>query len=93
MGAADDTNLRHVLYEGRCEDPDCEIHNIDVAIEERVISGTNLAYFYAGAQTIRDMFLHATDVGVREDLIEDDEDRLDACLGVIRKQIVQTKGA
>jgi hypothetical protein len=34
-----------------CSDPDCELHNIDVAIAESVVSDTNVAYFFAGQKT------------------------------------------
>lgn len=40
--------LEHVL-ENECTDPDCEIHNIDVAIAEEVISPNDLAFWLAGA--------------------------------------------
>lgn len=42
-------NLRHVLYD-TCTDPDCELHNPDVAMREEVMSTTDLAFFIAGAQ-------------------------------------------
>jgi hypothetical protein len=44
--------LEHVAY-GVCEDPDCEIHHPEVAIEEEVIGGTELAFYLAGAQALR----------------------------------------
>jgi hypothetical protein len=40
-------NLLHVLGPP-CTDPDCELHNISVAIEEEVISPTNMAYWLCG---------------------------------------------
>jgi hypothetical protein len=41
------TNLQHAIA-NNCTDPDCEIHNIDIAIAEEVIDETNLAFYYAG---------------------------------------------
>jgi hypothetical protein len=40
-------NLLHVLGPP-CTDPDCELHNISVAIEEQVISPTDMAYWLCG---------------------------------------------
>jgi hypothetical protein len=40
-------NLDHALAD-LCTDPDCEIHNYDIALEEEVINLTNLAFFVAG---------------------------------------------
>lgn len=44
--------LQHALdslQEGQeCADPDCELHNIVVACEEEVVSGTQVAFFLAG---------------------------------------------
>lgn len=40
-------NLRHALL-GICTDPDCEIHNPDVGVEETTVSMTDLAFFIAG---------------------------------------------
>lgn len=41
-------NLTHAL-QGLCRDPDCEVHNIDVAMEERTVSETEVAFWLAGA--------------------------------------------
>lgn len=40
--------LLHVMVND-CTDPDCEIHNIDVACEEQVIGQNELAFWLAGA--------------------------------------------
>ena len=40
-------NLLHVLGPP-CTDPDCELHNISVAIAEEVISATDMAYWLSG---------------------------------------------
>lgn len=40
-------NLAHAL-EDTCTDPDCEIHNPDVAWGEEVIDPTDLAFYVAG---------------------------------------------
>jgi hypothetical protein len=40
-------NLDHAL-EDMCTDPDCEIHNPDVAMAEEVIDLTDLAMYVAG---------------------------------------------
>jgi len=45
--APDLGNLLHML-EASCTDPDCELHNIEVAIEEEVISPTDMAYWLSG---------------------------------------------
>lgn len=39
--------LKHVLEE-KCQDPDCEVHNIIVALEEGVVDDVSVAYFIAG---------------------------------------------
>jgi hypothetical protein len=44
-------NLRHVSEE-ICEDPDCEIHHIEVGLAEGTVSDTNLAFYIAGAQAM-----------------------------------------
>ena len=44
-------NLKHVTEE-LCEDPDCEIHNIVVGLEEGTVSDTDLAFYIAGAQAM-----------------------------------------
>jgi hypothetical protein len=38
------------VIEAECTDPDCELHNIWVAIEEEVCNLTDVAFFMAGAQ-------------------------------------------
>jgi hypothetical protein len=52
-------NLDHAL-EDACTDPDCEIHNIEVAWDEQVISKTDIAMFvagyFAGAAAMADQF-------------------------------------
>jgi len=40
-------NLDHALAD-LCTDPDCEIHNMDVALAEGVINLTDVAFFVAG---------------------------------------------
>lgn len=89
MGAADNINLTHVMYQGRCEDPDCEIHNPEVGLEEEVIDLTDVAFYYAGAQELRDMFLFGN-VDCPDDA--DDEERLDACLKVLRLRFANATG-
>lgn len=39
--------LQHVMEE-TCTDPDCEVHNIEVAVEEQVVSETDVAFWLAG---------------------------------------------
>lgn len=56
MGVSNN-NLIHVLADN-CKDPDCELHNIDVAIGEEVVDDTNVAFFLAGAQALRDLMTH-----------------------------------
>lgn len=41
--------LRHVL-DDVCEDPDCEVHQIEVGLEEHTVTQADLAFFIAGAQ-------------------------------------------
>jgi hypothetical protein len=41
-------NLTHALA-GLCNDPDCELHNIDVAMEEEVVTATDVAFWLSGA--------------------------------------------
>lgn len=41
------SNLDHVILD-ECEDPDCELHNLDVAIDEQVVNQTEVAYWLAG---------------------------------------------
>jgi hypothetical protein len=57
-------NLAHVL-EDNCHDPDCELHHPDVAFEETTIGLTELAFFLAGAQAMRD----SNDYKAVEDLV------------------------
>ena len=54
--------LQHAL-DNTCEDPDCELHHPDVAIDEGVITEVHLAYFYAGAMTMQDLISNAFDNG------------------------------
>jgi hypothetical protein len=57
--AVEQRNLDHAL-EDTCTDPDCEIHNIDVAWGEQVIGKTDLAFwiagYFAGAAAMGDMY-------------------------------------
>lgn len=39
--------IAHVLSE-TCTDPDCEVHNVDVGLEEDVLTAANVAFFCAG---------------------------------------------
>lgn len=41
--------LAHVL-EGSCDDPDCELHHMDVAAEEQVATDMHRAAWLAGAE-------------------------------------------
>ena len=41
--------LHHVAYES-CDDPDCEIHRIEVGLDEETVTPVQLAFFIAGAQ-------------------------------------------
>jgi len=49
-----------------CSDPDCEIHNIDVGLDERTVTRADLAFYVAGAQAmemaIRRAFYRGLDV-------------------------------
>jgi hypothetical protein len=42
-------NLAHVI-EDACTDPDCEIHNITVGLDEETVSGTDMAFYLAGVK-------------------------------------------
>jgi hypothetical protein len=42
--------LAHVL--DVCDDPDCEIHQIEVGLAEGTVSNADLAFFIAGAQAM-----------------------------------------
>lgn len=39
--------LAHVL-KNDCRDPDCEVHNIEVALEERTVNKVDVAFWLAG---------------------------------------------
>lgn len=56
--------LRHVL--DVCDDADCEIHKIDVGLDEETVSDTDFAFFIAGAQamelSIRKSFYRGVDI-------------------------------
>jgi len=60
---ADDTvghiNLDHAIAD-LCSDPDCEIHNPEVGVEEGTVSLTDLAFFiagyFAGAAAVLDQY-------------------------------------
>lgn len=41
--------LKHVV-EDTCTDPDCEVHNIEVAAQETVVSDPDIAFWLAGYQ-------------------------------------------
>jgi hypothetical protein len=77
--------LAHVL-EGGCEDADCELHNMEVAAEERVASDIHRAAWLAGYEAaiarIRDLLTSG-------DLVEGDN-VLDELLGEART--TATKG-
>ena len=42
--------LAHVL--DVCDDPDCEIHHIEVGLAEETVTDAQLAFFIAGAQAM-----------------------------------------
>lgn len=42
--------LAHVL--DVCDDPDCEIHHIEVGLAEETVTNDQLAFFIAGAQAM-----------------------------------------
>lgn len=42
--------LAHVLDE--CSDPDCEVHQIEVGLDEETVTDAQLAFFIAGAQAM-----------------------------------------
>lgn len=42
--------LRHAL--DVCDDPDCEIHQIEVGLDEQTVTPANYAFFIAGAQAM-----------------------------------------
>ena len=85
--ASDTGNLLHVISEVACTDPDCEIHNPEVGLEEEVVSHTNAAYYIAGAVEVMEMFLHAELDNLPPEA--DDEVRLEACLTAIRSRILK----
>jgi hypothetical protein len=62
--------LLHVVAE-LCDDPDCEVHNIEVGLDEGTVTQESLAFYIAGAHAmeiaIRKAFPRKTDG--REELI------------------------
>lgn len=84
MNDLDQRNLFHV-YEQDCKDPDCEIHNPQVGISEGTVSLTNVAFYYAGALEVVDIFLHCEDLDLPEDA--NDEDQLHHILNRIRDRL------
>lgn len=48
--------LAHVL--DVCDDPDCEIHRIEVGLAEETVSNADLAFFIAGAQAMEVAIRH-----------------------------------
>ena len=44
--------LAHVL--GPCDDPDCEIHRIEVGLQEETVTDVQLAFFIAGVQAMQE---------------------------------------
>jgi hypothetical protein len=44
-------NLEHAIMND-CTDPDCELHNLDVAQDEGAITNHEVAYFLAGAHAL-----------------------------------------
>jgi len=60
-------NLTHVIR-NECTDPDCELHNPWVAIDEEVVDMTNVAFFLAGAQVAMAIGYDRTAVRVGEAL-------------------------
>lgn len=58
MGNAMQSLIDHIYDPPRrCEDPDCELHNPSVAIEEGVADPINLLYFHAGADVMMNHLL------------------------------------
>jgi len=47
FSSVEEQNLQHALI-NNCTDPDCEIHNPDIAIAEGVYTPTQLAMYVAG---------------------------------------------
>lgn len=66
--------LRHAL--DVCDDPDCEIHQIEVGLDEHTVTRHDLAFFIAGAQAmelaIRRNFYRGVDIDdpVRKKMLE-----------------------
>ena len=67
--------LKHVTEE-ICEDPDCEIHQIEVGLAELTVGDTDLAFFIAGAQAMEMAIRRA----FPRDLTESRKILLDTCL-------------
>lgn len=63
-------NLKHALA-NNCTDPDCEIHNPDVGIQEGTVSLTNLAFFVAGACKAAERLLNEVENSFEETIKED----------------------
>lgn len=61
--------MDHVLADD-CTDPDCEIHNLDVAQAERVVTLGDCAFFLAGAYTLYNLILSAFEADPDLDAVE-----------------------
>ena len=60
MRDAGRTLIEHAL-EGFCSDPDCELHHIEVAIEEEVVEPANVAFWLSGWDAAVDYMRKAND--------------------------------
>lgn len=62
--------LRHAL--NVCDDPDCELHQVEVGFDEGTVTPASLAFFVAGAQAMelairRSFYLRRCDPEARAD--------------------------
>jgi hypothetical protein len=75
-------NLNHVLFD-TCKDPDCELHNLSVALEEQVVGETDIAFYLAAMQVLKDFYCEGTDARLS------DEARFDAAIQHFRHMVIK----
>lgn len=72
-------NLEHAILND-CTDRDCELHNLDIAQREEVITNHEVAYFLAGAHALAGIILERSEYKLS------DEQTIGASIAELRKR-------
>jgi hypothetical protein len=73
-------SIAHVLA-GMCDDPDCELHHIEVAIEEEVVGPTEVCFWLAGWSAALEYITNGLDE-VRDEAIQEGFKRVEHSIKV-----------